>query len=733
MPRLQAFLECVGQTLCEKGRKALQGQWSFSDVLPEIARGTYEYVSRKLPGQDLRLALADCAAVEDAEYERRLGELISELGQTHSVPKAEFTDYMRALPAMVRQGLRRPTDPDGHTSSEKLSFYKADELAVFLPPRLPRFRPGDKLDDWTLTSLRGMGQCSEVWRAEDPAQEENSPTALKFVTDSEMQKPVKESAELFTKVFDLNTVPGILPLRSVYLETNPPCLESPFVYGYDLAGLLFDWKWRYDTAKPEAALKLIRRLASIMAEAHNQGMVHRDLKPTNVLLNPTAGGKFTLWITDFGWGQIESVRCLELAKGGSRGEQQRLANSGASSVLYASPQQVKKEPPSPTDDIHALGVIWYQLLKRDRTAAAPVGTEWIEELRPFGFTDSQARVLQACLSTRPDKRPKNAAALVEQLNQVTVAPAEGLGPDGSKLISLRNPGSAIYSPAQTTARGKSYDAEAASASAAALLNAAGGGPLSGGPGAGAAPGVRIVKNSIGMTFVRIQPGSFWMGSPDTELGHREQESPLHEVRITKPFYIAVVPVTQAQYEAVKGKNPSKFTRVRGGGPDHPVESVTWDQAIRFCERLAKMPEEEVHHRTYRLPTEAEWEYVCRAGTKTPFSPGTKLTGRDAIFAGGGGKYCGKSTAPVAQSMGNAWGVHDMHGNVQEWVHDWFEDYYYFESPGEDPQGPKRGTLKTVRGGCWGMYAADCRSAARRGQAPDSHADTVGFRVVMVVG
>ena len=734
MPRLQAFLECVGQSLCEKGRKALQGQWSFADVLPDIARGAFEYTNRKLPGSDLRAALADCGAVEPREYERRIGELIADIAQTHAVPKAEFADYMRALPATVRQALRRPTDPDGRTSSEKLAFFKPEELAVFLPPRLPRFRPGDKLEEWTLTELRGMGQSSEIWRAEAPGQPDHSPAAFKFVIDPALQTAVKENSPLFKKVFDLNTVPGVLPLRSVYLETDPPCLESPYVYGYDLAGLLFDWKWRYDAAKPEAALKLIRRLASIVAEAHNKGIVHRDLKPTNVLLHPTEGGKFTLWITDYGWGQLESARCLELAKSGSCAEQLRLANRGAATELYACPQQVKKEPPTFADDVHALGVIWYQLLRRDRTAAAPVGNEWIEELRPTGFTDSQARVLQACISTRPDKRPKNATVLVEQLSQVTVGPAEG--PDGSKLIMLRNPGSAIFSPATATARGKSFDAEAAAASAAAILTAAGGVLPNAGPGTTSTSGVRLVKNSVGMTFIRIPAGTFRMGSPDGEPGHREQEAPLHEVRIPKPLYMSVVPVTQAQYEAVKGKNPSRYNRTHGGGAEHPVENLTWNQAIRFCEKLAKMPDEEVHHRQYRLPTEAEWEYACRAGTISAFSVGDRLTGRDAVFGGGGGKYGGKSTSPVAQTMGNAWGLHDMHGNVQEWVQDWFEDYYYFESPADDPQGPKRGTMKVVRGGCWGMHANDCRSACasrplpgiaeRHHRLPRGHGGGVGL-------
>ncbi len=135
---------------------------------------------------------------------------------------------------------------------------------------------------------------------------------------------------------------------------------------------------------------------------HERRLVHRDLKPSNVLLHPTEGGKFTMWVTDFGLGQIESVRALELAKTGPRGEQQRLAQRGASTSLYACPQQVKRKLPTPTDDVHAIGMIWYQLLKRDPSAAAPFGTEWIEELRPAGFTDSQAACV-ASVSQHPHR------------------------------------------------------------------------------------------------------------------------------------------------------------------------------------------------------------------------------------------------------------------------------------------------------------------------------------------
>ena len=161
MPRLQALLECVGQSLCEKGRKALQGQWSFADVMPEVVKSAFDYAHRKLPGTDLRpgpgrLRVGRTRANTSAASR----ELIAELATTHSVPKAELADYLRALPATVRQSLRRPSDPSGQTAPEMLTLYKAEELAVFLPPRLPRFQPGDKpagLDGWTLTELRGFG------------------------------------------------------------------------------------------------------------------------------------------------------------------------------------------------------------------------------------------------------------------------------------------------------------------------------------------------------------------------------------------------------------------------------------------------------------------------------------------------------------------------------------------------------------------------------------------------
>ncbi|HEX4614025.1 MAG TPA: SUMF1/EgtB/PvdO family nonheme iron enzyme [Urbifossiella sp.] len=732
MPRLHALLECVGQALCEKGRKALRGQWSYADVLLDTAQAAFDMAHRKLPGRDLAAALADCAACPDREYDRRVGELVADLAEAHYIPKDALADYFRGLPPTVRQALRRPTDPAGATAPEGLAFNRPEDFLGFLPPRPPRFRPGDKpagLDNWTLTELRGLGECSEVWKGEDPDRPDDSPAALKFAIDPETSTRVAGGTELFQKVFALNDIPGVLPLRSVYLQTDPPCLEAPFVYGYDLAGVMLEWRLRYDTAKPEAALKLVRRLAAILAKAHGGGAVHRDLKPSNVLLHPTEGGKFTMWVTDFGWGEIEAGRSLELARAGPRGEQLRLARRGAATELYASPQQAKKDPPAPTDDVHAVGVIWYQLLKRDPAEAAPVGTEWAEELRPHGFTDSQARLLQACLSTRADKRPRSAAQLAEHLAQVTIGtPAAGPGTDGSKLLV-----SPLKTPSGTrtvvaTAGGRPFDTDATAVQAAALLAAAGGPPGSSAGPKSSTGGLRVVKNSIGMTFVRVPGGAFRMGSGPDEFGRREHEGPAHPVTLTRSFYLSVFPVTQAEYQAIVGKNPAKHQK---GGENQPVEMVGWRDAEQFCVRLANRPEEAEHRRTYRLPTEAEWEFACRAGAAGPFHPGDRVTSADAVFATG--QHPPKHPAAVGAKSANAWGLCDMHGNVQEWVSDWYEEYYYADSPADDPPGPPRGLLKVARGGAWNMPSHDCRSAARRSFPPDTRSDAIGFRVILVAG
>ena len=722
MPRVKAFLDCLGLAICDKARKAMFGTVRFGDVIQDVAKATLDNTHKELTTADLRQGIAELVSLPPAQYAERVQKTIEGLSRVQAIPfKAELADYLSHVPSFARRFLMRPSDPTGRSVPEAVNFFKADELMPMLPPHRPKLGVGrdpEGLDDWRLKALIGVGETSETWLVEDVT-DTTRRAAIKFAVDDESKKAMGEHQELFHDAFKLNEDAGVIPLSSVFLETNPPGLESPFVPGYDLASLMWDWKWKYPSPKPEAALKLMRRLCDIIALAHAKGVVHRDLKPSNVRLHPTEGGKFTLWVSDFGWGQISSARSLHLSKNSTpRGEQQWLTLRGAHSPLYASPQQTKKEPADPRDDVYALGMIWFQLLQRSPYSAAPVGTEWAEEMRPFGVTDSQARLLTACLAVRADKRPKNTRELTELLSQVSVEKPTGGSTDGSTLLPLKGHSGALKDALS--------QAIAASKAAAPVIATAV-------PGFGGLP--RQLTNSAGMTFALVPPGRFQMGSPDTESGRRNHEGPVHAVAVRKPFYMSIYPVTQVQYERVAGRTPSAFNKGHGGGPDHPVETVSWADAARFCEQLGGLADEQGNERTYRLPTEAEWEYACRAGTTSAFHFGDKLGPKDAHFASPGafGKSGGHGhTAPVGKCPANAFGLYDMHGNVQEWVNDWFDEYYYHDSPPDSPEGPESGTMRVVRGGCFTAFSSDCRSAARRGHPPAAPHNTVGFRVVLVV-
>jgi formylglycine-generating enzyme required for sulfatase activity len=229
-----------------------------------------------------------------------------------------------------------------------------------------------------------------------------------------------------------------------------------------------------------------------------------------------------------------------------------------------------------------------------------------------------------------------------------------------------------------------------------------------------------------------------MGSPEGEANRRssgpENEGPQHKVKITKPFYMGVYEVKQSEYEKVMVKNPSTFK----DGPDHPVEQVIWDEAVDFCKKLSELPDEKKAGRVYRLPTEAEWEYACRAGTTTVFHYGNSLSSTQANFNGdapyGGaekGPRIGKTTKCGSYQPPNAWGLYDMHGNVWEWCLDGPRTYVKSDQAVIDPKGDLAGGSRVRRGGSWGFEAWFCRSALRGPRSPSTRYDDFGFRVVWV--
>ena len=212
-----------------------------------------------------------------------------------------------------------------------------------------------------------------------------------------------------------------------------------------------------------------------------------------------------------------------------------------------------------------------------------------------------------------------------------------------------------------------------------------------------------------MEMIWCGPGTFMMGSPATEAGRFDDEA-IHPVKLTKGFWLGKYEVTQAQWESVTGENRSRFK-----GPERPVDSVSWDDCQRFI-RKANVALGGVA----RLPTEAEWEYACRAGS------GAAIAGNGHL--GDMAWYDGNSdsqTHPVGKNQANDWGFYDMHGNVLEWCHDWFAKT---EGQAVDPKGPPNGSFKVLRGGCWFFYERDCRSAYRLKREPSIRNCIYGFRL-----
>jgi formylglycine-generating enzyme required for sulfatase activity len=250
-----------------------------------------------------------------------------------------------------------------------------------------------------------------------------------------------------------------------------------------------------------------------------------------------------------------------------------------------------------------------------------------------------------------------------------------------------------------------------------------------------------------MTFIQIPAGTFEMGSENfaaqgrraTRLQRAEQgrhdEYPAHDVTITRAFYLGKYEVTQAQWQAVMGShdNPSATK-----DPSHPVENVSWDDAQRFIQRLNAKE----GTTRYRLPTEAEWEYATRAGTTTAYSFGHYKAFKPyaCIAYAGRNKVCSvgqencdntkfeRWTCTVGARHPNPWGLYDMHGNVAEWVQDWYDANYYAVSPKQDPRGPEAGKDRVYRGGSWHNSIKGLRSAVRFHRQPDFRDPRIGFRV-----
>jgi formylglycine-generating enzyme required for sulfatase activity len=229
-------------------------------------------------------------------------------------------------------------------------------------------------------------------------------------------------------------------------------------------------------------------------------------------------------------------------------------------------------------------------------------------------------------------------------------------------------------------------------------------------------------NFHGISFIKIEPGCFQMGTDQVVKAidaSSESEMPSHKVCISQPFYLGETEVTQRQWDSLMDKNPSKFK-----GQYRPVERVNWKDVQEFIKRLNAKE----GGNAYRLPTEAEWEYAARAGSSTLYAFGNS-EGSLKDYAWYGNKGYHGDSHEVAQKKPNDWGFYDMHGNVWEWVQDWYDPKYYQNSPEQDPKGPDTGQYRVYRGGSWVSSAINLRASVRFSGLPATRSNDLGFRVL----
>ena len=686
------FLVCLAKAVVKNGLNLLLDGLPFGNAICDIAKDTWG--SYRQPGAPEAQTVADLQTLAQAPAAqlRQQADAAAREAAPEQPPQVQkaLAAYLTQVPAMIRRVSRRPSDPRGLTVPAGLMPRKAEDLQRLLPSRPPRFKPGDRPlpgVDWVLEELLGIGGFGEVWKARH-ADYPDLERALKFCLDKKAADTLRNEAEKLTRVMKAGHHDGIVPLRQIYLKNDPPCLEYDCVAGGDLGGLIQQLH-EQKQATPDYMARWMLHLAATVRFAHGltPPLVHRDLKPANILVQRGKDGKLSLRVADFG---ISEVAAAQVLGGSTHPEEVKTVVHGAYTALYASPQQMAGLPADPRDDIHALGVIWYQMLTGDLTRGRPSGSSWKRQLGAQGVAAGQIDLLEACMDDDAGTRPADAGVFHQQLH-------------------------ALLQPRAVTVAEKPREQPRPAAQ-----------PPAGLP--------REIVNSIDMKLVLVGPGKFLMGSPEDEAERNDGEGPQHEVEITRPFYIGIYAGTQEEYQRVMGVNPSYFSS-SGRGKDNvrgmdtrrlPVENVSWKDAIEFCRRLSEMPNEKRSGRVYHLPTEAEWEYSCRGGATSlkPFHFGDSLSPREANFNGAVGR-----PTPVGSYPANAFGLFDMHGNVWEWCADWYGPYTHKSV--KDPTGASTGERRVLRGGSWGDVGRVCRAAYRVRSDPGDRFNLYGFRVVCV--
>jgi serine/threonine protein kinase len=441
MPGVFRFLRCLGKAVVKHGLRALANLIPLGDVIYDVASDALSEYRDESRDAQLRADLEAVAQAPPEQVRHAAEQVVLEIAADQPAEvQINLVSYLRQLPPSIRQSLRRPSDPSGTTVPATLSFRQPADLMPFLPARLPHFQAGDRPllpVEWELVELLGVGGFGEVWKARHLTLRSKKPVALKFCLDKAAAESLRHEASVLDRVMHHGSHRGIVPLLQTYLGAATPCLEYELVEGGDLSGLIQEMASR--SSPPRIACNLILNLSRTVAFFHRLSppLVHRDLKPANILVQRQKDGAFLLRLADFGIGGAATRHLIrEQATRPSAGQTLPTVLRGAHTPLYASRQQKKGNPPDPRDDVHALGVIWYQALCGNITLERPSGKGWRKTLLARGMTESLLELLQRCMDDDAEERPANAQALVKELepllgkpgltNSASAAPVAGV-------------------------------------------------------------------------------------------------------------------------------------------------------------------------------------------------------------------------------------------------------------------------------------------------------------------
>jgi formylglycine-generating enzyme required for sulfatase activity len=630
---------------------------------------------------------------------------------------------------------------------------------------------GKTVSHYRILARVGGGGMGVVYEAEDTRLERR--VALKFlsqdlVQDSSALERFRREARI---VAGLNH-PNICTIHDIGEHENMPFIVMELMKGEALQA-----RFRRGPFTPQEIVELATQLAGALEAAHAQSILHRDIKPANIFLTERGQAK----ILDFGLAKLVPGKNAGAANQWNSqmptAAIEHLTQTGAmmGTIAYMSPEQARGEELDTRSDLFALGVVLYEMttgrnafggdtaavifdgiLNRDPIPPGEVNPEaptkldeiilkLMEKDRALRYQsaaelevdlkrlrrDSQAgrSAVRATAASRivpepiaspapaPTPPPPFAPPPKKGLALKIALPVVAITVTAIAVLAMRafretpaprvepavapTPAAAVVPPPTTAALPTSEPVRRESQTKREDT------PVVAPPSKAKSPAAPVTTSN-GIEFVRILPGEFLMGSTNGA----DREKPVHLVKITHGFEMGKYEVTQAQWDAVFGSDKSHFK-----GASLPVENVSWDDVQAFILALNTRKDGFL----YRLPTEAEWEYACRAGTTQDYAGNLDdLAWYEA--------NSGAQSHPVGMKQPNAWGLYDMHGNVWEWVQDWYGEDYYQQSPAADPPGPSTGSERVERGGPWRAPAWNARSANRNNLKPTIRGDAIGFRL-----